>query len=113
MVFLRFGYSVPVIYFWWQLFCEPITRATIPTKIFRILLQHDYLSSLKSTRKRKMHHVNLVRMSCNRNLVSLEVPILSSTGITQFGIDSHIDKNFGFINGVDNVNWPPYRDSKS
>ena len=20
---------------------------------------------------------------------------------------------FGFINGVDNVNWPPYRDSKS
>ena len=23
------------------------------------------------------------------------------------------DKNFGFINGVDNVNWPPYRDSKS
>ena len=22
-------------------------------------------------------------------------------------------KNFGFINGVDNVNWPPYRDSKS
>ena len=24
----------------------------------------------------------------------------------------HIQK-FGFINGVDNVNWPPYRDSKS
>ena len=23
------------------------------------------------------------------------------------------DKNVGFINGVDNVNWPPYRDSKS
>ena len=22
-------------------------------------------------------------------------------------------ENFGFINGVDNVNWPPYRDSKS
>ena len=22
-------------------------------------------------------------------------------------------QNFGFINGVDNVNWPPYRDSKS
>ena len=21
-------------------------------------------------------------------------------------------QNFGFINGVDNVNWPPYRDSK-
>ena len=26
--------------------------------------------------------------------------------------DSFIQK-FGFINGVDNVNWPPYRDSKS
>ena len=22
-------------------------------------------------------------------------------------------KEFGFINGVNNVNWPPYRDSKS
>ena len=22
-------------------------------------------------------------------------------------------QEFGFINGVDNVNWPPYRDSKS
>ena len=22
-------------------------------------------------------------------------------------------QKFGFINGVDNVNWPPYRDSKS
>ena len=21
-------------------------------------------------------------------------------------------QKFGFINGVDNVNWPPYRDSK-
>ena len=22
-------------------------------------------------------------------------------------------QKFGFINGVDNVNWPPYRDSKA
>ena len=22
-------------------------------------------------------------------------------------------QKFGFINGIDNVNWPPYRDSKS
>ena len=29
----------------------------------------------------------------------------------QVNLDS-IQK-FGFINGVDNVNWPPYRDSKS
>ena len=26
---------------------------------------------------------------------------------------SSIQKFFGFINGIDNVNWPPYRDSKS
>ena len=25
----------------------------------------------------------------------------------------HLDLLFGFINGVDNVNWPLYRDSKS
>ena len=25
----------------------------------------------------------------------------------------NIIQKFGFINGVDNVNWPPYRDSKS
>ena len=24
-----------------------------------------------------------------------------------------VRQKFGFINGVDNVNWPPYRDSKS
>ena len=24
-----------------------------------------------------------------------------------------LEHEFGFINGVDNVNWPPYRDSKS
>ena len=24
-----------------------------------------------------------------------------------------VKQEFGFINGVDNVNWPPYRDSKS
>ena len=28
------------------------------------------------------------------------------------GLTMQLQK-FGFINGVDNVNWPPYRDSKS
>ena len=28
-------------------------------------------------------------------------------------MDQSMFKKFGFINGVDNVNWPPYRDSKS
>ena len=31
-----------------------------------------------------------------------------------FGLDTtYTHKKFGFINRVDNVNWPPYRDSKS
>ena len=38
-------------------------------------------------------------------LVSKETVVLRRWG-------SSIQK-FGFINGVDNVNWPPYRDSKS
>ena len=29
-----------------------------------------------------------------------------------YGVYCYMQK-FGFINGVDNVNWPPYRDSKS
>ena len=32
--------------------------------------------------------------------------------ITTIGNYLRLQK-FGFINGVDNVNWPPYRDSKS
>ena len=38
-------------------------------------------------------------------VVSKETMVLRRWG-------SSIQK-FGFINGVDNVNWPPYRDSKS
>ena len=30
-----------------------------------------------------------------------------------FVYSTHYILKFGFINGVDNVNWPPYRDSKS
>ena len=32
--------------------------------------------------------------------------------LSQHNIAATVQK-FGFINGVDNVNWPPYRDSKS
>ena len=39
-----------------------------------------------------------------KGLVSKETVVLRRWG-------SSIQK-FGFINGVDNVNWPPYRDSK-
>ena len=40
----------------------------------------------------------------NEGVVSKETVVLRRWG-------SSIQK-FGFINGVDNVNWPPYRDSK-
>ena len=40
-----------------------------------------------------------------KGVVSKETVVLRWWG-------SSIQK-FGFINGVDNVNWPPYRDSKS
>ena len=43
--------------------------------------------------------------SMNEGVVSKETVVLRRWG-------SSIQK-FGFINGVDNVNWPPYRDSKS
>ena len=41
----------------------------------------------------------------DKGVVSKETVVLRRWG-------SSIQK-FGFINGVDNVNWPPYRDSKS
>ena len=41
----------------------------------------------------------------NEGVVSKETVVLRRWG-------SSIQK-FGFINGVDNVKWPPYRDSKS
>ena len=40
-----------------------------------------------------------------KGIVSKETVVLRRWG-------SSIQK-FGFINGVDNVNWPPYRDSKT
>ena len=50
-----------------------------------------------------------IRFKCvstqNEGVVSKETVVLRRWG-------SSIQK-FGFINGVDNVNWPPYRDSKS
>ena len=46
-----------------------------------------------------------VLLLLNEGVVSKETVVLRRWG-------SSIQK-FGFINGVDNVNWPPYRDSKS
>ena len=54
-----------------------------------------------------MHHVVPTAIPCvkNEGVVSKETVVLRRWG-------SSIQK-FGFINEVDNVNWPPYRDSKS
>ena len=46
-----------------------------------------------------------MKRQMNEGVVSKETVVLRRWG-------SSIQK-FGFINGVDNVNWPPYRDSKS
>ena len=46
-----------------------------------------------------------LRVYLNEGVVSKETVVLRRWG-------SSIQK-FGFINRVDNVNWPPYRDSKS
>ena len=48
---------------------------------------------------------NLLDKQMNKGVVSKETVVLRRWG-------SSIQK-FGFINGVDNVNWPLYRDSKS
>ena len=50
-------------------------------------------------------HANEAVSKINEGVVSKETVVLRRWG-------SSIQK-FGFINGVDNVNWPPYRDSKS
>ena len=57
---------------------------------------------LKSQKKIGGNHACLKDM---KGIVSKETVVLRQWG-------SSIQK-FGFINGVDNVNWPPYRDSKS
>ena len=58
-----------------------------------------------------MTRAKLVVLNCvsrpnhtTEGVVSKETVVLRRWG-------SSIQK-FGFINGVDNVNWPPYRDSK-
>ena len=57
----------------------------------------------------RMHVLNICVSNgfiyLNEGVVSKETVVLRRWG-------SSIQK-LGFINGVDNVNWPPYRDSKS
>ena len=52
--------------------------------------------------------------SCLKERLMLHVNegVVSKETVVPRRWGSSIQK-FGFINGVDNVNWPPYRDSKS
>ena len=66
--------------------------------------------SIRSSRIVTYVHVSVLERcenlkQMNEGVVSKETVVLRRWG-------SSIQK-FGFINGVDNVNWPPYRDSKS
>ena len=58
-----------------------------------------------SRKSRKLFGPEKPFVKLNEGVVSKETVVLRRWG-------SSIQK-FGFINGVDNVNWPPYRDSKS
>ena len=54
-------------------------------------------------------------MNCclkNEQLCFIDEGVVSKETVVLRRWGSSIQK-FGFINGVDNVNWPPYRDSKS
>ena len=52
-----------------------------------------------------LRKIHTTQYQIDEGVVSKETVVLRRWG-------SSIQK-FGFINGVDNVNWPPYRDSKS
>ena len=69
---------------------------------------NNFLSSSEASLHSSVGTVDLLVNSLsqmNEGVVSKETVVLRWWG-------SSIQK-FGFINGVDNVNWPPYRDSKS
>ena len=57
-------------------------------------IKKEYLRRVRKVAQTKLNGVNLIQ------------------AINTWAV-SFIIQKFGFINGVDNVNWPPYRDSKS
>ena len=63
-------------------------------------------------RSRYFASVRSEKTSLHREPVHLKVGVVSKATVVLRRWGSSIQK-FGFINGVDNVNWPPYRDSKS
>ena len=58
--------------------------------------------------------INLMLSNSLYPLISKPTRITSSTATLIDNIfTNNLEQKFGFINGVDNVNWPPYRDSKT
>ena len=57
----------------------------------------------------------LKHLKSESNVVAIDVELTMKVHNLLFSLRTglQIIQKFGFINGVDNVNWPPYRDSKS
>ena len=72
---------------------------------FAIIMQISYTFLKGQTTQVREVITNILATQMNEGVVYKETVVLRRWG-------SSIQK-FGFINGVDNVNWPPYRDSKS
>ena len=67
-----------------------------------------WLSELETSDGLFVHMLIILFVGVNigkKGVVSKETVVLRLWGSSR--------QKFGFINGVDNVNWPPYRDSKS
>ena len=81
-------------------YSEGLVKAGLPSSNIE---QGDHkLSHLLPARSHQNYHLR-----SNRKFV---VPVCKTNRYRDSFI---IIQKFGFINGVDNVNWPPYRDSKS
>ena len=75
---------------------HPISVISAIEKVFERIIYNQLSSYLSENNI-------LSQYQMNEGVVSKETVVLRRWG-------SSIQK-FGFINGVDNVNWPPYRDS--
>ena len=60
-----------------------------------------------------LYNVRHIRNSLSRASTETLIHAFVSTRLDYCNSLLYGLQKFGFINGVDNVNWPPYRDSKS
>ena len=79
--------------------------AVFTGKLLQTLLNSSFHKTCYVEAKTNVLHNFAKALKFYEGVVSKETVVLRRWG-------SSIQK-FGFINGVDNVNWPPYRDSKS